>query len=152
MKEFLFLPPSHGSVNEKLYERKALPFDCIRKLNFCPSPCGIGSHADFLKILINQSPQCAIFVLDNARIHCTNEIEELIKNSGRTFIYSSPYSPDLNPIEFVFGWIKNTIKIHNYSIYNVVDVIENQLNKLDFNIMYGFISICQKRWKDNNYI
>ncbi len=50
MNEFLFLPPSQGSVNEKLYERKALPFDCIRRLNFCPSPCGIGSHADLLKI------------------------------------------------------------------------------------------------------
>jgi transposase len=93
-----------------------------------------------------------VFFLDNARIHCTAEIESIFLQSGCTFAYSSPYSPDLNPIEMVFGWIKNSIKKFNYSVHNITEIVQEQVNKLDYKIMYGFIKTCSKRWRNSTYV
>ena len=48
------MPPNQGSVKEKFVERNALPLLCTRILNFCPSPIGSGSQADFLKIFLEE--------------------------------------------------------------------------------------------------
>src|SRR3954471_21207163 len=65
VNEFLFLPPNQGSVNEKLYDWYARPFDCTRMLSFWPSPVGNGSHAFLLKIfliekLLNVTPNVPV--------------------------------------------------------------------------------------------
>ena len=65
VNEFRFLPPSHGSVNEKLYDLKAFPLDWILALSFCPSPEGSGSHVERLVIfliekLLNDTPSVPV--------------------------------------------------------------------------------------------
>jgi transposase len=44
--------------------------------------------------------------VDNASIHHDPRIIDLIEGAGAVCVYLSPYSPDYNPIELVFGWVK----------------------------------------------
>ena len=52
----------------------------------------------------------SIVVLDNATIHHSPEIKNLIESTGAKVIYTAPYSPDLNPIEFYFGSYKKSLR------------------------------------------
>ena len=52
----------------------------------------------------------SIVVMDNATIH--GDIEDLILATGAILIYTAPYSPDLNPIELMFGNYKSYLKRH----------------------------------------
>jgi len=53
----------------------------------------------------------SIVVMDNASIH--NDIKDLIESTGAKLIYTAPYSPDLNPIELMFGSYKAALRRHN---------------------------------------
>ena len=52
----------------------------------------------------------SIVILDNATIHHSEEIVRLIESKGAKIIYLPPYSPDLNPIELMFGVYKSALK------------------------------------------
>ena len=43
----------------------------------------------------------SIIVMDNAAIH--SDVNDLIEAAGAILIYIAPYSPDLNPVELMFG-------------------------------------------------
>ena len=49
-------------------------------------------------------------MLDNATIHHSEKIIDLVKDSGARIVYLPPYSPDLNPIELMFSLYKKTLK------------------------------------------
>ena len=49
--------------------------------------------------------------MDNASIH--RDIKDLIESTGAKLIYTAPYSPDLNPIELMFGSYKPVLHRHN---------------------------------------
>jgi DDE superfamily endonuclease len=50
----------------------------------------------------------SIVVMDNATIH--SRAKEVIEAAGAKVIFLPPYSPDLNPIELMFGEYKKTLK------------------------------------------
>ena len=45
-------------------------------------------------------------IMDNAAFHRKHKIKEILEKQGHTVLFLPPYSPDLNPIEKVFGHIK----------------------------------------------
>ena len=49
-------------------------------------------------------------VLDNLRSHHNNEFKTDLCNLGVTGLWNLPYSPELNPIEEMFGWIKRRLR------------------------------------------
>ena len=51
----------------------------------------------------DDSPPGSVLVLDNARHHWTNAAIELLESTGCLLVFLPAYSPDFNPIEFVFG-------------------------------------------------
>lgn len=51
-----------------------------------------------------------VLVLDNARIHHGGRIEQMVTAAGCSVLYLPPYSPDLNPIELSWGWIKRFVR------------------------------------------
>ena len=48
----------------------------------------------------------SVLVLDNASIHKGGQIERLAAQAGCGVLYLPPYSPDLNPIELVWAFVK----------------------------------------------
>ncbi len=52
----------------------------------------------------------AVLVLDNARSHHGGRIASIVEAAGCSVLYLPPYSPDFNPIELAWAWIKRVVR------------------------------------------
>ena len=52
----------------------------------------------------------SVLVLDNASIHKGGRIEQLASTAGCRVLYLPPYSPDLNPIELAWAFVKGLVR------------------------------------------
>src|SRR5579862_7245174 len=52
----------------------------------------------------------SVIVIDNAKIHHSQELVELVQGYGCKIEWLPPYSPDYNPIEEAFSTIKNWMR------------------------------------------
>ena len=48
--------------------------------------------------------------MDNVPIHRSEKLQQMCDDAGVILLYLPPYSPDLNPIEEMFGELKTYIK------------------------------------------
>lgn len=62
------------------------------------------------KLLLPQLKPGQYVVLDNARIHKSDEIVNLIEGVGAKVVFLPPYSPDLSPIEKMWSKVKEILK------------------------------------------
>lgn len=73
-----------------------------------------------------------ILVMDNARIHHSAIVVELLRRKGIPVQFLVPYTPELNPIEQFFSMIKNRFRTirrsnNNSSIESAIDMVfQNQ--------------------------
>lgn len=84
----------------------------------------------FLKKVLKEYPTGKIvMVLDNARIHHAKLIQPFLKtNCDRLeLMFLPPYSPNLNLIEGLWGWLKNDV-INNV-FFNSVQEIRTQVQQ-----------------------
>lgn len=51
-----------------------------------------------------------VVIMDNVAFHQVSGVKEAIESTGARLIYLPPYSPDLNPIEFMWGKIKTCLR------------------------------------------
>ncbi len=71
---------------------------------------------DFLQEIVDHYPgERLVLILDNARIHHAKLIQPFLADHRETLTlqFLPPYSPKLNPIEGLWGWLKSSV------IYNV---------------------------------
>ena len=54
----------------------------------------------------------SIAIMDNCSIHHVQQVADLFSNAGILLLYVPPYSPDLNPIELAFSFVKHYLKDH----------------------------------------
>ncbi len=71
-------------------------------------------------LLIPELPKNSVIVMDNATFHKRSDIQELLERDGYTILWLPPYSPDLNPIEQIWAWLKNLRK--NWRLKSVGDL------------------------------
>lgn len=77
-----------------------------------------------------------IYFLDNASPHRTFTIKELVLKTEMKLMFNVAQSPELNPIENFFGYIKSGLKSYSYlKSPSVLKNIENKL--LDFSSRHG---------------
>eukprot|EP00732_Lithocolla_globosa_P005465 Lithocolla_globosa_v1_NODE_5669_length_1204_cov_3.101828.p1 type:complete len:134 gc:universal NODE_5669_length_1204_cov_3.101828:735-334(-) len=63
----------------------------------------------------------SIVVMDNASIHHDPRVRFLIENAGAYVVYLSPYSPDFNPCELSYDWIKDWLKRRDLEVSAYAD-------------------------------
>jgi transposase len=51
-----------------------------------------------------------VVIMDNVAFHQVNGVMEAIESTGARLVYLPPYSPDLNPIEQMWGKIKTCLR------------------------------------------
>lgn len=93
---------------------------------------------EFVKNLINKNNLTGKYLLmDNVSFHKCKELKDLIEKSGNYIIYIPPYSPEFNPIEEVFAYMKSELRnsINLSKLYDRIDIFlkkfKQKNNKLD---------------------
>ena len=51
-----------------------------------------------------------VLLLDNSSVHTSKLVLQTLKECGIKFIFLPPYSPDLNPIELMWAWLKSYLR------------------------------------------
>ena len=74
----------------------------------------------FEQCLIPSLPKHSVIVMDNASFHRKNKLFALSHSFGFRLIFLPPYSPELNPIENFWSWLKRQLRksLSNYSSFN----------------------------------
>lgn len=65
---------------------------------------------DFMKEIVSKLEHKMFFILDNVGFHKTKKLQEMIKDKGHELLFIPPYSPEFNPIEYIFSQLKHSIK------------------------------------------
>lgn len=55
----------------------------------------------------------SVMILDNCSVHHVQEVTDLLRNAGIVVLFLPPYSPDLNPAEEAFSFVKYYLKKHD---------------------------------------
>jgi transposase len=55
-------------------------------------------------------PPRSVLVMDNARVHRSEELQQMCSGAGVLLVYFPPYLPDYNPIEPSFNQIKQWMR------------------------------------------
>lgn len=55
----------------------------------------------------------SILIMDNCSVHHVDEVRAELHSAGLMVIYLPPYSPDFNPCEELFSYMKYYLKDHD---------------------------------------
>lgn len=75
----------------------------------------------FENCLLKEVKQGCVIVLDNATFHKRSVLPDLAKKYGCEVLFLPPYSPDLNPIEKKWAWLKKALRkiLHNFDSFDL---------------------------------
>jgi transposase len=68
------------------------------------------SFVSFLDHLDKNYMDGKTLVMDNLSVHHMTKVKELLKSMKTEAKYIPPYSPELNPIEEMFSWLKRSVR------------------------------------------
>jgi transposase len=70
-------------------------------------------------------------LMDNVAFHKTNKVKAYLLENGVEPIYTSPYSPDWNPVEMFFSFIKRTKKYidNRFDIHQQINALFSTIDK-----------------------
>ena len=86
----------------------------------------------------------SVVILDNASIHHVDHVVRTILATGALLRFLPPYSPDMNPIEFVFGEMKQYLQANHLlfqtslSVQSILYMAFNSISKENCNAYINF--------------
>jgi len=89
------------------------------------------------------------FLMDNVSFHKSKKISDLMQNSYNELLYIPPYSPEFNPIEFVFSQFKRNLI--NLNQKNIFIKIKKSLKLIKQNHLENYYKNCFLNEIDKNY-
>jgi len=104
-----------GRISGHKYQRTGIVAAQVEKSIIAPLQYG-GTmdsslfEAWFEKHLLPALPKASVIVMDNASFHRRSKLMCLAENAGHRLIFLPPYSPELNPIENFWGWLKRYLR------------------------------------------
>ena len=74
----------------------------------------------FENCLLKEVDKGSVIILDNATFHKKSVLPNLAKIKNCTVLFLPPYSPDLNPIEKKWAWLKRKLRgsLHNFDSFD----------------------------------
>jgi len=75
----------------------------------------------FEEMLLKSIPKSSVLVMDNATFHRKAKLRELAAKAECEILFLPPYSPDLNPIEKYWAWLKRKL----------IEILPNYENFMD---------------------
>ena len=72
----------------------------------------------------NGSNPRSILLLDNCSVHHSREVKDLLDRAGILVFFLPPFSPDLNPIEELFSYVKGFLKKHDELLQVLIDPVD----------------------------
>lgn len=64
----------------------------------------------FEALLLKSIPRFSVIILDNAAFHRKARLREMARIADCEVLFLPPYSPDLNPIEMFWAWLKRKLR------------------------------------------
>lgn len=64
----------------------------------------------FEDCLLPVLPKNSVIVMDNASFHQKDILHETAEENGHSVLFLPPYSPDFNPIEKTWAWLKGKLR------------------------------------------
>ena len=87
----------------------------------------------------------SIVVMDNCSIHHVQPVLDAFNQAGIVVLFLPPYSPDMNPVENVFSYVKYYLKQHDDILQMLPDirpVLEEGIKSINsYNAQQG-VSYC----------
>ena len=74
----------------------------------------------FEHCLLKEAEKDSIIILDNASFHKKSILPDLAQKYGCEALFLPPYSPDLNPIEKKWAWLKRKLRgnLHEFDSFD----------------------------------
>ena len=120
--------------NKKVINTKIIQGSC----------CAI-KFQEFLEDTINKLNKNKTYsiLLDNAKIHKSKIIQKYLETQSKLkFIYNVAYSPEYNPIEYVFSKTKTQIRNKRITNKNIKKNIKYSFNKVTKTDLKNYFNKC----------
>ena len=62
------------------------------------------------QVLVPELKRGQVVVMDNLAAHRSRRIQAIIEAAGASVLFLPPYSPEKNPIELFWSWLKSTLR------------------------------------------
>lgn len=75
----------------------------------------------------------SILIIDNRSVHHVQVVKDLVKQAEILLLFLPAYSPDLNPIEEAFNFVKHYLRKHEtvlHSITDPTDIIKHAFDRI----------------------
>lgn len=105
------------------------------------------SICEFLeKIVENNKKKSILLILDNLKAHKADKTKRKARELGIKLVFLPPYSPDLNPVEFIWKTIKREVSVRFIqSKEHLRMIIKNEFIRIEGSISFA------KKWIEKFY-